>query len=323
MSRTWRVGGSPLRSAVDRAAPVALRVAAPVVVLATVWWLVDGADALARLSSASPAWIVLALIAANLQIVLSALRWRLTASQLGLGIGAATAVEEYYLAQWINQTVPGGVLGDAARAARLRGAAGLARSAQSVVIERMAGQIALVVVTLAALAVALAVPGGIDWPAPGVRPMLALAGGFGAGWLILRPAVRAVRRRWPGLGRFAAAARRALTAPAVWPRQAALGLAIVVCNLAAFAFCARATGTTLSVEAIFTVVPLILCAMVLPASIAGWGWREGAAAALFPLAGAAAGAGLAASVCFGIVILLAALPGVLWLARPARIGNRA
>jgi uncharacterized membrane protein YbhN (UPF0104 family) len=86
----------------------------------------------------------------------------------------------------------------------------------------------------------------------------------------------------------------------------------VACNLAAFAFCARATGTSLGPLATVAIVPLILTAMLLPLSVGGWGWREGAAAALFPVAGFGAGAGLAASVAFGIVILIAAAPGALW-----------
>ncbi len=309
--------------AATRCAPLVLKVATPLALLAIVWWVADGAAALARLRAADPRWILLALAAANLQIVLSAWRWRITAAGLGLRIPASTAVGEYYLAQWINQTVPGGVIGDAARAARLRAQAGLARSAQSVVLERLAGQLALAAVTLIALAVALAVPGGLAWPAGAVGAALAIVSAIGLALALSRHRLRAAIGRRPVISGLASAARRALTAPAVWPRQVALGLAIVACNLATFAFCARATGAALPLEAILTVVPLILTAMVLPASVAGWGWREGAAAALFPIAGASADAGLAASVCFGIVILLAAVPGAFWLALPSRIGNRA
>ena len=96
-----------------------------------------------------------------------------------------------------------------------------------------------------------------------------------------------------------------------------LSLAIVALNLAAFAATARATGTPLTAEASVTLIPLILTAMLIPLSIGGWGWREGAAAALFPLAGAPAGAGLVTGATYGVLILIAALPGAFWLARPA------
>ena len=60
---------------------------------------------------------------------------------------------------------------------------------------------------------------------------------------------------------------------------------------------------------------MILFAMVLPLSISGWGLREGAAAALFPLAGLSASAGLAASVAFGLTFLAITLPGLILVRR--------
>lgn len=315
--------GSERRSAAARTAVVTLRLAAPMAMIAFVWWIADGPEALAHLGAADPVLVGLGLAAANLQIVLSAWRWRLTASGLGLHIEASTAIGEYYLAQWTNQTVPGGVIGDAARAARLRRRVGLARSAQSVIVERLAGQIALFAVTLVALAAALAVPGGLDWPAGVVGTGLVVACAISLTLFLLRRRLRTAISRWPAVVGLSTAVRHGLTAPAVRWRQIALGMAIVGCNLATFALCAAATGTSLPFEAVVTVVPLILSAMLLPASTAGWGWREGAAAALFPLFGATPAAGLAASVCFGVVVLLASLPGVFWLALPSKIGNRA
>ena len=46
------------------------------------------------------------------------------------------------------------------------------------------------------------------------------------------------------------------------------------------------------------------------------GWREGAAAALFPLIGASAGAGVAAGIAYGAMLLLAALPAVVFALKP-------
>jgi hypothetical protein len=59
---------------------------------------------------------------------------------------------------------------------------------------------------------------------------------------------------------------------------------------------------------------MILLAMLIPLTIGGWGLREGAAAWLFPLAGATAAEGLAASVAFGLVFLCVALPGLFFIA---------
>jgi hypothetical protein len=52
-------------------------------------------------------------------------------------------VREYYLAQIVNQSLPGGMIGDAGRAVRARAQAGLLAAGQAVVFERLAGQIAM------------------------------------------------------------------------------------------------------------------------------------------------------------------------------------
>ncbi|RUT28569.1 flippase-like domain-containing protein [Arsenicitalea aurantiaca] len=298
-----------------RRIPVFVRVLVPVIVIALVWTLADADDALARLGAVSWGWIALAFLALNLQIVLSALRWRMVSQSLGVPLSRRDSVAEYYLAQLVNQTVPGGVVGDAARAVRARHAAGLGRATQGVVIERMAGQIALWSVLTIGLVVSLVMPGGIVWPVePGLIGLMGFAVLAPVGlYFLLRGGRTGV------LARFGEAVKLALIAPELRWKQIGISLAIVACNLLGFAFAAEATATTLSAEAVVTLVPLILTAMLIPATVAGWGFREGAAAALFPLAGASAAAGLAASLAFGLVVLAASLPGVFVILRRRRV----
>jgi hypothetical protein len=85
---------------------------------------------------------------------------------------------------------------------------------------------------------------------------------------------------------------------------------IVAANLAGFAFAAQAVGGQIGLPQVLYAVPMILAAMLVPLSVAGWGYREGAAAAVFPLIGASAATGVSASVVFGCVILVAGLPGI-------------
>lgn len=297
---------------------VLVRVAVPLLSLGVLLAVLDGPGVLNRLLAAEWPWLAAALVASNVQILLLAKRWQLTASQLGQQIPTGPAIREYYLAQLLNQILPGGMIGDAGRAVRSRHEVGLLAASQAVVAERMAGQIALFTVMFAAFGFAFVMPGGLTWPWAIERATLTLGGGvilLAAAWIAFRPVVRAYL---PALSNFAAAIRIGLLAPGVWPRQIVLGLAVVACNLATFAFCARATGTILPMEAVLTLIPLILTAMILPVSIGGWGVREGAAAVLFPLAGASPESGIAASVSFGVVILVASLPGALWLTPSAK-----
>ena len=290
----------------------ALRIAVPLLLLAVLWRLADGPSALARLAAAEPAWLAVALAALHAQVLLSALRWERVAAALEAPLPAGRAVPEYYVAQLLNATLPGGVAGDAARAVRRRGGAGgLPRAAAAVAVERLAGQIALAAALAAGLALSYALPMPVDWPA-GLRP--AVAAVLAALAVALALVLAASRPAW------AAATGRALRA-ALFARgrigaQALLAAAIVALNLLSFAAAARATGTPLSPLSALILGALVLSAMLVPLSVGGWGWREGAAAALFPVFGASAAAGLAAGVAHGILMLVTALPGLVWLWQP-------
>lgn len=292
--------------------------------LAVLWQAADGPEAARSLASADWGWIAAAILALTLQTILSALRWRLTAGRLGIVLGTGHAIREYYLAQVVNQVLPGGMIGDAGRAVRAREQAGLLVSGQAVVFERLAGQIAVFLTLAVAFAVTWVAPGGLVWPRWLSVPvsLLLLAG-------LALPVVLFFATRLPGAaGRGARSLHRALarafTGHGALPGQVALSIGTTVCILAGFAASARAVGVTLDLAAITTLVPLILFTMLIPISIAGWGLREGAAAALLPLAGATSSGGLAASVTFGLVFIATVLPGVIFLwvrPRPAAIGT--
>ena len=294
--------------------PRAIRLIATAACFALLWRLADGEAALRQLASAHPAWIIAALAMLTLQTLLSALRWRLTACQLGIDLSRGIAVREYYLSQLVNQLLPGGVLGDAGRAIRARDDAGLVASGQAVLFERLAGQLALFTVFATGVLATRLVPGGFD--APAWLLSVALLPPLGAGL-----ALCIVRARGNAGGRLVRTARgfrrafgHAIAAPAVRTRQLAMSLGTALCNVAAFACCAAAAGIPLSPPTALVLVPLILFSMLIPLTVSGWGLREGAAAALLPLAGASSAAGLAASVAFGLTLLLAALPGLVVLA---------
>lgn len=297
----------------DAMARPALRIAQVAVaagLLAILWHAADGREALRLLTGAQPAWFLAAVAALTLQTVLSALRWRLTAGRLGIELGLRPAIREYYLSQVLNQSLPGGMMGDASRAVRSRSQAGLVKAGQAVILERLVGQIAMFIVMASAFLVTWAAPGGLEWPRWVAVPV-ALAISLG----LASPALVRVAARLPGAaGRaaagFRAAAREAITAHGVLARQMVLSLGTAACNLAAFAFCAAALGVALPLVAVVTIVPIILFMMLVPISISGWGVREGAASALFPIAGATATQGFATSVAFGLAFIVAVLPGL-------------
>lgn len=265
----------------------------------------------AEITRFEPGWLGLALLVGTAQTALSAWRWRFTAGRLGLSLETRTALADYYLAGFINQVVPGGVLGDAWRAQRHARASGHSGPAwRAVILERASGQ--LVVLGLAGLALVtyrpwretlLAAPhGGLPWP-------------LGLGLAVLAAMIVILRARWqPLLAILRRDVARALLAREAWPRQLGSSLLIVFSYLLVFAACARAIGVELPLVALMLMALPVLLAMLVPLSVAGWGFREGAAAAVWLAGGLAPEQGVAASLAYGVTVLLASLPGAAVLA---------
>ena len=108
-------------------------------------------------------------------------------------------------------------------------------------------------------------------------------------------------------------------------RPSPLASAVVVLGHAAtFLIAARAAGATAPPSRMLPLAFLAMLAMVLP-SAAGWGPREGATAWVFASAGLGADVGVATAVAYGIMAVVASLPGALvlvgaWLARSPASG---
>lgn len=64
-------------------------------------------------------------------------------------------------------------------------------------------------------------------------------------------------------------------------------------------------------------VPPVLLLSIIPVSLAGWGVREGAMVGIFLLVGAAKASILSVSILYGLLLIVASLPGLLlWLRSP-------
>ncbi|MEQ6884990.1 lysylphosphatidylglycerol synthase transmembrane domain-containing protein [Salicola sp. Rm-C-2C1-2] len=253
-----------------------------------------------------PAWSLVAALALSVpQVVLSALRWRYTAHRLGLPLEAQESVIAYYRATLVNQVMPGGVLGDVERAWRVRHPqARTSAAAHSVLLERLSGQLALLLTIVALVAMA----------PPFALPDTGLSGRWGCslavGLLLMLAALRL-----PGIRDYSALLRSDICASLLrWPApviQLGLSAAVVATYFATLALLdAGIASQALTLEKLALHACLLL-SMVLPVSIAGWGVREGVAAALWPLAGFPASEGVALSIAYGVAILVGSLPGLI------------
>lgn len=293
-----------------------LRLAVSIVLLVGVSWLVDVRDVLSRLGRMESGWVAAALLLSIVQVGVSAWRWRFTAARLGLELPLAAAVREYYLATFLNQVLPGGVMGDVSRAWRhvqTEQAAEAGPVVRAVVLERASGQIVMTLVALVSMASLALTWGGGPLPVLGG---LAVAAGGGVALLVW------VRRhdvsRDTLAGRITHDTRVALLARDAFIRQVLSSLVVVGSYLATFLVAARAVHVDTPWPTLLPLLAPVLLAMLLPVTIAGWGLREGAAAALWSSVGLTAADGVAVSVAYGLVVLLGSLPGAAVLLRSTR-----
>lgn len=267
--------------------------------------LVDFDNVMVALANVSFVHGTIGLFLVQAQIILSALRWRFTAARLGQEMSQTSAVLEYYVATAVNQLLPGGVAGDALRAYRARDGqpGGLKRSGKAVIFERLSGQMSFFAFFVLGLFAWPLLPGQSNWLTTLLLPAVAVLLATGVFlWL--------ARRNMEGLKEELQAVFVARGAFAV---QAGLSLVVMLAYVGLFMLAAHAVGAPLPPAGALTVVPACLLAMLIPTGLGGWGTREAAAAALWPLAGLASADGVAASLVYGALALAGAAPGLVIL----------
>ena len=205
---------------------------------------------------------------------------------------------------FLNVTLPGGVVGDVHRGiSHGRDVSDVGRALRAVAWERFAGQVVQAVLTVVVLLV-------LPSPVHSVMPFVASAVLVAA--LVVALVARLRRGRGgSGAGVWSTAARDVryvLLARRAWP-GIALASALVVCGHAAtFLIAARTAGASAPASRMLPLALLAMLVMALP-SVAGWGLREGGAAWAFAAAGLGAELGVATAVVYGVMVLVASLPG--------------
>jgi uncharacterized membrane protein YbhN (UPF0104 family) len=277
-------------------------------------WRLDAAPLLEALSRID-GWSLAA--AGGLAVVVTvccAWRWVLVARGLGVALSLRSAVAACYRSQFLNVALPGGVFGDVHRGMRHgRDVEDVGRGVRSVVWERVVGQ---------AVQLMVAVPVLLMLPSP-VRPALPIVGLvvlvvlIGLALLLGALAAAALPRRTARTPALIARTlrtaggdlRRAVLRRQTWPGAVGASGVAVVGHVATFVLAARIAGSTAPTLRLVPLALLVLLAMGLPLSAAGWGPREGMAAWSFGAAGFGVEQGVAVAVVYGVLVLAAALPG--------------
>jgi glycosyltransferase 2 family protein len=282
-----------------------VRLAAAAATLAVLVWRVGTGPFLHGLRTVDGGALAAAAGLAVLTTVCCAWRWRIVARGLGVDLPLGAAVAAYYRSLFLNVTLPGGLVGDVHRGiSHGRDTSDVSRGLRAVALERSAGQVVQVVLTVAVL---LVVPS----PVQAAMPLVALALVAAAAGVALAARVRpAVGRSWWARLRRAAARdlRDGLLARRAWPSIALASALVVAGHAVTFLIAARTAGATAPTSRMLPLALIVLLGAVLP-NVAGWGPREGVTAWAFAAAGLGASLGVATAVVYGVMVFVASLPG--------------
>jgi uncharacterized membrane protein YbhN (UPF0104 family) len=271
---------------VSRRVWTGVRRAGALLLLAALVLRLGGEPFLRGLRAVDPVSLLAVAALTALTTVAAAWRWQAVAGSLGDPIPLPDAVAAYYRSQFLNSVLPGGVVGDVHRGIDHGLDRGDVRGAiRAVVWERVLGQAVQVLVT--AVVVLL-----VTWAA--ALPALLLAGA------LLVAAAPVLPKLLP---RRLARHRRAL------PRIVLASLGTTAGHASVFLVAAHAAGISAAPVVLLPLALLVLVAMAVPLSIAGWGIREGAAAWLFGAAGLGPEAGVTVATAYGTMALVAVAPG--------------
>lgn len=279
------------------------RIAAALAVVAATIVAVGAGPFLRGIASVSAPAVLAALGLVAVATAAAAWRWRIVAAGLGLPLPWRVAFGAYYRSQFLNTVLPGGVLGDVHRAyAHGRTHARIGSATRAVAAERIAGQVVQTVVT-AAILIPLGFASALA-PAAGAAAVVVVAA------LVVVATAPGVRR---ALASEVALLRPVLAKPSAVLALVAASVVVVTAHVSTFVVAGLAVGVPAEPRQLAPLALLVLSAAAIPVNVGGWGPREAASAGAFAVAGLGGAAGVAVSVAFGVLAMVAVAPGALVL----------
>lgn len=273
--------------------------------------------------------VLAALVIGLLTTVFGAWRWCLVARRLGLALTLRQAVADCYRAILLNSVLPAGVLGDVHRAvSHGHQSRDVGRGVRAVVLERAAGQVVLIVTGVAVL---VAQPGIMSalvghllpgrWTVGIVLALLATLAALVvlAAWARWGPSAPAWRR---AVRTGLTDARAGLLSRNTWPGLLVLSVATLAGHVCMFVVAAGVVDSPVPLTRLLPLFVLALLVSGLPINVGGWGPREAFLALAFGAVGLGARQGVAIAVAYGVLTLIASLPGAAVLFVRRREANR-
>lgn len=293
------------------------RLVASIVLFALVLWFIGPARVLASFTQADPAWLAAGFAASLCASLLSALRWHALAAWLGVHAPRREMILAYWRGVMANTVLPGATLGgDALRALHLQSLGhSIARTAASVLLDRLSGLWVLVALSLSMTAVAQAL-GLLSAAVLSTPPIFAAA--LAVLTLIAPLLIWSLSTALKGLlPDRAIALLDALHARPNPLQQYFVQIlwsgGVQLFSIAAFACGGYGLGLDLAWWQFVIAAGPIFVFAAMPVGIGGWGTREAASALMLGAFGATHETAVACAILYGLFATLQGLLGALSL----------
>ena len=258
-------------------------------------------------------WLFLALLIFWLAQVVSAIRCLYIVRALGGTISLAISLKAHFVGLWFNQVLPTNFGGDVVKVAILKPLIGLSIALRAALLDRISG------LTFLLLALLFTLPFYFEifsqQPkiplALGVFSLAGLIGIILLSWFAyhiqksrnLHPIIQKLMQIFADIARFRF---RGVFWQQLWTSAIVHFTGIIVYSLIGLSL-----GLDIDPLTLLLIVPLVFLIALIPISFAGWGLREAGAIWLFGMVGVTSEMALAMSIIFGLLLIVAALPGLL------------
>ena len=256
-------------------------------------------------------FILIILFISIIQYLLSAYRWMYISRYTNLNISFVNSIRFYYISTFMNNIFPGGIFGDIFRiyyhAENKKEIFKLGRSFQSVIFERLSGQIMLLSFFIMSLSLYFIL--NQKYIAFLYLSILLLIVFY-----IFKYIFKLKIKKYIYYKKYGQNFLKVFTGEVFW-RHIILSFFVVISYILIYIISAISLGLHIDYFAFLVFSPIILFSMTLPVSIGGWGVREFTALLVSFLLGLSASVSISVAIMYGVLNLICSLPGLYFLLR--------
>ena len=254
-------------------------------------------------------FILLALIAQLISTLLAAYRWRLIMKLLGFKERVSFYVQSYFRGSFFNQVLPGSIGGDAVRVIELvQKGYDKKDSIYGIFVDRIIGLVGLLVLNL--IANNLFYGNFPSWLYQ-LLNLVTIGGVDGFNMLFVFEKITFLTK-FSFSNLFVRLSKRLNTLYAsktLLIQHIAITVVVHIFSILAIYGLALSVEVDLSLQTLLIAIPPVFLLTIVPISLAGWGVRESGMVGILMLIGAQKEEILVISVLYGLLLILAALPG--------------